>query len=92
MSIRKVHWNQMRMADKDYYRENGCLVISGLYSCDEISAALDSVCKEFNQNYGHVSREIQSIEANFSQSKAEWNLYRSAALLAVNNLLTNFRE
>ena len=92
MSIRKVQFNEMRMADKDYYRENGCLVISGLYNCDEISAALDSVWKEFNQNYGHVSREIGSIEANFSQSEAEWNLYRSPALLDVNNFLTNFHE
>jgi hypothetical protein len=39
MAIRVVQADQVNEGDRTYYQDNGCVIIRGLYSANEIDAA-----------------------------------------------------
>lgn len=96
-SIRSVRADAVDADDRDYFAANGCLLVKGLYTEEEISSALSSVMsalpKEgFQSSVWEFSNRITSIGSAFSRSEAEWKLYQKSEWVAAIETLTAWKE
>ena len=95
MSIRSVRVGAVGAADKHYFAEQGCLLVEGIYTDEEIECALSSITsalpKEgFESPIWGFSNRITSIGTSFSKSGAEWKLYQKPQLASLIDVLTDW--
>ena len=88
MPVRVVTTGEVSNINRDHFASNGCLLVRGLYSEEEIHSALDRVVsgrpKEgFESTIWVYSNEITSIGPGFSRTDAEWNLYQKPELVSL---------
>jgi hypothetical protein len=95
VGFRTVRYSALSAEDVQAYKRDGCLLVKGLYSPEEIEAAksdvLEAIPDEGSESpIWSFSNQIVSIASQFATRYSEWRLFENTKLIETVETLTGW--